>query len=368
MQNTISYSHPCRKYAGKKFLMHTWNEIYKCYQQQPEFHTHGLISKTSMQIYKPKSILLSGQTPANQCLCDICENCELIRKALLAAGIKNIPSNKYACVDMTVCDVRLGHFGTTYSFPPLDCINQDCRNCGQFKLRKIINDNNSDLLKTNKRIMWHRWQIVPGRTVPQKIEVRDMLKGGVNEFLYIIENILDHLFRVNWNRNVFQYIKGHLLKGYVLQVMDFAMNFTNQYQDEVQSAYYGGSQMTIHATMNFYRCPRKECNEIVTLALVHISDDLKHDSFLSRPAMNLTFKYLVDLGIPLDLVIQFCDNCSSQYKSRRPFVEISHCALNLIRVYFSEKHGKSHADGLFGWLKAWMAFKIKARHFVVVSI
>ena len=31
MQNTISYSHPCKKYAGKKFLMHTLNDIYKRY-------------------------------------------------------------------------------------------------------------------------------------------------------------------------------------------------------------------------------------------------------------------------------------------------------------------------------------------------
>ena len=36
-------------------------------------------------------------------------------------------------------------------------------------------------------------------------------------------------------------------------------------------------------------------------------------------------------------------------------------------MYFGEKHGKSYADGLFARLKAWMAYKIKARHFVVTS-
>ena len=81
--------------------------------------------------------------------------------------------------------------------------------------------------------------------------------------------------------------------------------------------------------------------------------------------MNMTFRYLVQAGVPLDLVLQFCDNCAGQYKSRRPFVEISRCALNLIRTYFGEKHGKSHADALFGRLKAWMSYKIKSRHFVV---
>ena len=38
MQDTISFSHPCKKYAGKKFLMHTWEEIHTRYLQQPEYH------------------------------------------------------------------------------------------------------------------------------------------------------------------------------------------------------------------------------------------------------------------------------------------------------------------------------------------
>ena len=215
-------------------------------------------------------------------------------------------------------------------------------------------------MKENKRITWHRWQNAEGRSVPQKLEIRGTLRAAVNEFLDIVEDISDHLFRANWHRNVFQYIKAHLLSGYLLQVMDFAMNFSNRYQDEVQSAYYSTTQMTIHGTVNFFRCSKEDCNEIVTLALVHISDDMKHDSFLSRAAMNMTFNYLVQIGIPLDLVIQFCDNCASQYKSRRPFVEIARCALQLIRIYFGEKHGKSYADGLFGRLKSWMSYKIKS--------
>ena len=164
MQDTISYSHPCKKYAGKKFLMHTWNEIYKCYAQQPEFHSNELISKTTMRIYKPKNILLSGQTPANQCLCDICENCELMRKVLLAAGIKNIPSNKYGCVDVTLCDVRQPKFGMTYKFPQIECVNRECMNCGKIKLCKVIEDSNRELLDANKRISWHQWQVVHGQS------------------------------------------------------------------------------------------------------------------------------------------------------------------------------------------------------------
>ena len=65
MQNTITYSHLCKRYAGKKFLMHTWQEIHKRYIEQPEFHKHGIMSQTSMRTYKPKCVLLSGQIPVN---------------------------------------------------------------------------------------------------------------------------------------------------------------------------------------------------------------------------------------------------------------------------------------------------------------
>ena len=118
-------------------------------------------------------------------------------------------------------------------------------------------------------------------------------------------------------------MKKNLAPGYILQVMDFAMNFNNWYQDKVQAAYWCGTQTMIHATINFFRSPRSGCDQIVTLALVHITDDLKHDSFLSHATQNLTFRYLAKLGIAMDLIIQFCDNCLAQYKSRRPFAELA---------------------------------------------
>ena len=65
------------------------------------------------------------------------------------------------------------------------------------------------------------------------------------------------------------------------------------------------------------------------------------------------------------MILQFCDNCATQYKSRRPFAELACTALKIIRVYFSEKHGKSHADALFGHLKSWMTYNIHTQHFVV---
>ena len=134
MQDTITYSHPCKRYTNKKFLIHTWEELHKRYLQQPEFHTHGVVSKTSMRSYWPKNVLLSGKTPVNQCLCDHCENCNLLIRALLAVGIKGLPSNKYQCLDSTYCSIRQGQFGMPYTFAKKSCITHTCGECGTDKL------------------------------------------------------------------------------------------------------------------------------------------------------------------------------------------------------------------------------------------
>ena len=67
MQDTVTYAHPCKRYAGKQFLLDMWEQIYQKYVQQSQFHKHGILSKTTMRCYKPKYILLSGSTPLSQC-------------------------------------------------------------------------------------------------------------------------------------------------------------------------------------------------------------------------------------------------------------------------------------------------------------
>ena len=79
-QDTISFAHPGKKFAGKRFLRDTLQMIRKKYLQRSQFHTHGILSMSSMKAYHPKYILLFGQTPLDQCLCDKCENCEQLLK------------------------------------------------------------------------------------------------------------------------------------------------------------------------------------------------------------------------------------------------------------------------------------------------
>ena len=309
--------------------------------------------------------MLCHDIPLDQCLCDHCENCEQLLKSLHAIGMRNVPSNRYTAVDYVVCPGRQQQIGSKFSFPAMKCITGDCDQCGEHLLHEAISENNAQILHDNKHITWHKWMVKTGKSAPDKCVVKGTVCQAVQELLNLVKPLKSHLFRANWHKNLFDYVRQNIAPGHIIQIFDFAMNFRNLYQDEVQSAYWDRSQTGIHAVINYFRCPAESCSENVTLILAQITDDLKHDSFVARAGHDMSFKYLASLNIPMDLIIQFCDNCGSQYKSRRPFAEMARCPLNLLRIYFGEKHGKSQCDGFFGRLKSWMTYRIKSRKVII---
>ena len=150
MQDTISFTNPCKRYSGKRFMLHSWDEVRCRYLNQSKYHQNGIISMTIMWTYKPKYFVLAGKTPLNQCLCDYCENCQLLLRALTAVGFKGIPANKYTAVNQTLCTARNPQFGTSYHFAHHSCITRQCDSCGSKQLKAIIDDLNEDILKSNK--------------------------------------------------------------------------------------------------------------------------------------------------------------------------------------------------------------------------
>ena len=359
-QDCISFAHLSKKYSGKRFLRDPLKVIRKRYLQQSEFHQFGVISMSSMKAYQPENILLCGDTPLDQCLCDHCENCEQLLRSLIAIGMKQIPSNRYCAVESVMCSDRIKQVGSNYEFPRMECISGSCNNCGTKLLSDEITEANQQLLNLNRTITWRKWVTREGKSAHEKIQMRGTIKQALENLFHMIDNLKAHIFCANWHRNTFEYFRTNIVSGQIVQIFDFAQNFRNFYQEEVQSAYWAGTQTAIHTVINFFRCQNEDCSELVTLILGQITADPLHDSFVARAGHEAAFQYLTDLGIPMNLIVQFSDNCISQYKSRRPFAELSRSSLNIIRVFFGEKHGKSHCDGFFGRLKSWMTHRIKS--------
>ena len=96
MQDTISYFNSSKRYAGKRFLLHSWKDIQKMYISQPQFHKNGVVSLTSMKSSieeknKDKDILTDNrqirwhkwQTVEGKTAPQKCEVKGTVRKALV---------------------------------------------------------------------------------------------------------------------------------------------------------------------------------------------------------------------------------------------------------------------------------------------
>ena len=101
----------------------------------------------------------------------------------------------------------------------------------------------------------------------------------------------------------------------MLQVLDFGQNYMNVYQDEPPGSHWDHQQTVIHPIVNYYNKDGK----LVIDEHIMITDDLHHDKFAVRAFEKQTLDHLKSKGFIPQQIIQFCDNCASQYKSKGLF-------------------------------------------------
>lgn len=367
-QDSISFALPGKRYAGKRYLNGTWERVTEKYEQQPEFHTKGKIAASTMRTkaYHLEGLQLSSRVPYNQCLCSTCCNFDMIREALINAGVKGIASNKYKAVHSTLCADRVRQYPTNHTFPRKKCLTRSCEDCNLGDVLQRLQELNQHLSARGTTIKWWQWrQGKLDASKPLKIMKSGSLTAALKQYIAYLEEMPMHLFKADWHRNLISILKSNLKPGYVLQISDYAKNFSLRYQDEPQSAFFQCGSVTIIATANYYQCPIEGCEEMVTDYLVHISDDMKHDSFTTRAALKQSFQYLVDKGVYTDYIIHISDNCAAEFKSARNIAELARNIFNITRLYLGPAHAKNICDSIFGKVKSWMEKRIRSRQSVV---
>ena len=96
----------------------------------------------------------------------------------------------------------------------------------------------------------------------------------------------------------------------LLQVLDFAQSYMNKYQDEPKECHWDHSQTVLCPIIN---------GKLIVEEHVIISNDLNHDKHAVKAFKQASMKELQRSGFKPAHIMQFCDNCSSQYKSKGPF-------------------------------------------------
>ena len=146
-------------------------------------------------------------------------------------------------------------------------------------------------------------------------------KDLLEMFLADLKSLSHHLFSANWNYAQFQYIRDNLKQGYLLSVLDFGQNYMNIFQDEPQLIHWDHTQTTIHPIVNFFIRPGES---VVTVEEhIMITSNKNHDKYAVKTFEEISLNHLKEKGFLPTHIIQFNDNCSSQYKGKGTFQFIS---------------------------------------------
>ena len=235
-----------------------------------------------------------------------------------------------------------------------NCMFRECTSCGVHEVfHKLVRDNPNLGSELNKPVVWFKWtsfvETIQGEPVQRPFD-RYMFDGTLVELLEVYFNAVhtmsNHYFHYKWQAVQYQRFRETIRPGEVGLVMDFGQNINHKKQLEAQSTHFNRRQSTIFPLVCFFPCPL--CPELVTHEISCISDDLKHDAFAVRAFELEAIHVLRDSGVQVNHLLEWCDNCSIEFKSKQPFFLLSCMDIRITRNYWGENHGKGPADAVIG--------------------
>ena len=159
----------------------------------------------------------------------------------------------------------------------------------------------------------------------------------------------EHSFMASWNYWQYKLARRNIIHGDIIMVHDFAQNYLCTHQNKVQRLDWHHKQVTLMPTMAYYLCPKWHGN--VTHKIVHVSDDLQHDTHLVKVFANRSDQILEDSGIAKHKIIEFTDQSPSQYKYKTAFHYLKGQKFPVVKNAFGFCHGKSPCDADTGRVK-----------------
>ena len=347
---------PDTRHTGKLALDMSVKNLHKSF-----ISTHFNISASKFHKLRPKNCVTVDRVKFISCLCEYCVNVDFLLEGVKTAlSMKrtgkavSLPGDKFELVNLTLCaKPKDSHYHD------MKCVTRQCEKCGVDDVYKVL-----EPLKNVKGapLKWKKWvnSVVTNSngTTTNKKTLKEMFTNSkelLEEVACQLKSFPLHLFNAKWQRDQFNEIKNDPPPSTVVSVIDFAENYRCVHQFEAASAFYHYSQVTIHPMIVYYNCPK--CSEQTTHNIACISPDLIHDPAAVSTFINEAEKEL-SKHVKFDNHVQFSDGCGPQYKSKRPFRDISK-KKNFQRNYFGSRHGKNPCDSFGGLIKSKAAEYVK---------
>lgn len=333
-----------------RYLLYSLREVHGMFLQQ---HTseEEHVSFSAFAKLKPKHVKPFGCLSQNVCCCILHENL----RCRLTAIKKNVADFAGIHVDSGM------HLNFVCNDPLPECFQGMCSQCQnhpkfQEKVGQIDNP--------SQEIKWNKW-VKTSKESTTYCNVEKVSKcGTVTELLLeitdTIEDFLNH-----------EYVKLYQAKAYhnavkkstesdatsCVLVFDFAEKFKITNQNEVQSAHYGQTPITIFTVAEYFKGLKSK---------VIVSDFEKQtkDCIIA-----FIVRIMEDLPPEIQMVDIFTDNAGSQFKNQYLMESLKTIQKMLGKTirwnFFAPMHGKSVVDGIGGSVKRFVRRKILAHDLIL---
>ena len=178
-----------------------------------------------------------------------------------------------------------------------------------------------------------------------KDEFKDKMRTQFSEFK-------EHVSRVKAQYSAVRKMKDQLPANHVLIQMDFAENYSCQNLDEIQSAYWNTTMVTLHPTIVYHRQPD---GSLVHSSYVFVSEVLQHNSSMVQTILKDLMETLKVSHPDITRIHFWTDSPTSQYRNKSIFDAVnsfdSKYRVKASWHYFEAGHGKGPCDGIGGTTK-----------------
>ncbi|XP_063241124.1 uncharacterized protein LOC134541539 [Bacillus rossius redtenbacheri] len=347
-QDVKSVKHP---QTGKRRLVqkrHMVMTVGEAYQEFKERHPEVVIGKSTFYSLQPQYVLPVSETPHNVCVCKYHSNVCYLLEALSKCIVK-FPKMHKVLLTKLCCSIT-----------EEKCMMGVCSSCSNIDFEKLITHCKNEMKTT---ISWKQW------------ESDDSGHYKLNTFSGYCENVLKllldkiphfkiHCFVKKVQDNYFTACKNNLCADNAVIQIDFAENYAVVSQDEIQTAHWSHSQVTV------FTCCVWLASGIVKSYVV-VSDDLSHSKYAVWLFLGEIIKDIKKHFPSIKYLFIFSDNCASQFKNKYTLSNIcyteSDYGVNTEWNFFASSHGKGAVDGIGGTVKRFVWIGVKAKRIQVAT-
>ena len=305
---------------GEKVQKHYLNDyIHNLHAKFRAENPNIRVGKTAFAQRRPKYIIPTSFSSRRTCLCQHHQNMLLKLRAFKALGVQVSTSP----------DVFIGNYKDENA------------------VQELVD-------KLPARVNFSHWKRVDvdGKK-KMKILVVDMEKQKFGElFRKEVESFRGHAKRVQIQYEQLKMLKENLADDEAIVQMDFAENYTCQSLEEVQSAYWNASMVTLHPAVAYYR---SEDGQVSHKSRVFISDELGHNSATVFAFIKELIPHLKVMLPQIKHIHYYTDSPTSQYRNKTIFYLLSHhkelFGVSASWNFFEAGHGKGPCDGVGGSVK-----------------